>query len=305
MHALGEREPHRLTAVAPERAADSCRVCGAVAVASTLSRAGDTYTSTWVRCADCGVERITPYPTQDELEAYYNDAYVTKQCTGSVSHAVRYSDEYRARVHEEYALGLRDLGIEPGTLATLNVLDYGCAQGDFLDFLRAAGSPPERVTGADIATEMVEVAVERGHRAMSIAELRTLPDGSFDLITLWDVVEHLVEPAGTIRDLRRLVAPGGRIIVQTPRMGLLSEALGSAFEHYLPLEHVHLFRRETLVRLFSEAGFDLVAAASFGANAPAEAVPLPYKGAFDRLAKATDNGATQLAAFAIAPGRDA
>lgn len=239
------------------------------------------------------MHRIDPYPAADELAAYYDDDYVTKGCPGAVSHAVRYSPAYAPRVHGEYELGLADLGLDAAELTTLSVLDLGCAEGVFLDFLRDRGHPSDRLLGADISEQMVAATIVRGHRAIAAAELDEVAD-AFDLITLWDVLEHVPDPGQTVLMVSRLLAPGGRVLVQTPRIGLISEELADSFEHYLPVEHVHLFPRETLLRVFEDAGFAALAVASFGANAPLEVVPQPYKSAFDRLAKATDHGATQL-----------
>jgi 2-polyprenyl-3-methyl-5-hydroxy-6-metoxy-1,4-benzoquinol methylase len=281
-----------------ERSRDRCRVCGTIEITAALTRSWGEFTSTWVQCGECGVERLDPYPNPDELAAYYDDSYVAKCCPGSVSHALRYSDEYAARTHEEYALGLADVGLAPEELAAFSVLDFGCAEGVFLDFLRCRGHDGDRLLGADISPQMVQRAAARGHRAIEARLLDELPHGLFDLITLWDVIEHVPDPSATVAGLVRLLAPGGRILVQTPRVGLLSAELDDLFEHYLPLEHVHLFRRETLLKLFAEHGFEVLATASFGANAPEELVPKPYKTAFDQLAKVTDNGATQLVLFA-------
>ena len=44
------------------------------------------FRSTWVECTGCKVQRIYPYPTPEELVRYYNDRYLSKQCSGSVSH---------------------------------------------------------------------------------------------------------------------------------------------------------------------------------------------------------------------------
>jgi 2-polyprenyl-3-methyl-5-hydroxy-6-metoxy-1,4-benzoquinol methylase len=280
------------------RSQDPCRICGSFTIAATLTRDWEGFSSTWVRCQECGVEHIDPYPGSDELAAYYDDSYVTKSCPGSVSHAVRYSDEYARRMHEEYALGLADVGLDPERVAAFSVLDFGCAEGVFLDFLRDRGHDSDRMLGADISPQMVERAVQRGHRAVEAHRLEELADESFDLITLWDVIEHVPEPAATVAGLVRLLAPDGRLLVETPRMGLLSAELREEFEHYLPFEHVHLFPRETLIRLFAEQGLEAIARASFGANAPQERIPQPYKTAFDLLAKATDNGSTQLVLFA-------
>ena len=91
-------------------------------------------------------------------------------------------------------------------------------------------------------------------------------------------------------------------MIQTPRVGILSDSLEDKWQHFLPFEHLILYSRESLVKLFSDAGFQLLKISSFGANAPSNDIPEPYKSAFDRLAKQTDNGSTQVARFIL--GKD-
>lgn len=274
---------------------EPCRICGTAECTPVVTvEAGAT--STWVRCAGCGVQRIAPYPSEQELTAYYDDHYREKDDFGEagfeVSHKLRYSDAYSAQVAEEYRLSLADVGLTPDV--STRVLDYGCADGGFLDYLRNAGIPAEQLTGVDVSAEMIAVVNERGLHGVTVAEQDTIARQRFDLITLWDVIEHVPDPVGTLSWLRQLLGEGGRLFMQTPRVGLLSDLLGARFEHYLPLEHLHLFTRDALVGAAERAGFALVAAASFGANAPASLIPQPYKAAYDALAKDADEGATQL-----------
>jgi hypothetical protein len=141
---------------------------------------------------------------------------------------------------------------------------------------------------------MVELARAKGHRAVSLAAQGEFAGEKFDLVTLWDVLEHLLNPVETLRSLTNFLKPGAHLLLQTPRVGLLSDILEESFEHYLPIEHIHLFPRQTLVDCMAPMGFSVSKAMSFGANAPSAKIPRPYKSAYDQLAKATDNGATQV-----------
>jgi hypothetical protein len=147
--------------------------------------------------------------------------------------------------------------------------------------------------GFDIAEDLLAKVAEKGYRILDSTHRH------FDFVFLWDVLEHISEPTTFLRQLKVYLKPGTTVVVQTPRIGLLTDSLGESWEHFLPFEHVVLYTRESMIRLFEQAGFHLVAAGSFGANAPAGVVPEPYKGALDRLAKETDNGATQVARFML------
>jgi 2-polyprenyl-3-methyl-5-hydroxy-6-metoxy-1,4-benzoquinol methylase len=248
------------------------------------------YKSEWAACK-CRVERIYPYPSAEELSSYYNDSYLSKK-----SHAKRFSKGYRATVFKEYSYSLADLGLANKDLVRMRILDFGCADGIFLDYLRSIGAKKEKLFGIDISREMAAAAAKKGYTVTTADESGKLR-GRFDLITLWDVLEHLTSPVETLKGLECFLKHGSKVLVQTPRIGLLSDMFREKFEHYLPLEHIHLFTREALLKLFESRGFRTIAVSSFGANAPAEKVPAPYKEIFDRLAKRCDEGATQLALF--------
>jgi SAM-dependent methyltransferase len=280
---------------ATEQQANACRICGTSGGEPVIS-VRSAHESTWLACAGCGVQRIHPYPTPEALAAYYDDSYLDNDGFAdvgfSVSHKLRYSRQYAERVNEEYAWSLGDVGITVG--AETRVLDYGCADGAFLDFLVTRGCDPTLLCGIDISPQMIAMVNAKGLRGLTPERQDDVIGEQFDLITLWDVIEHVPDPVATLSWLRPLLAAGGRLLMQTPRVGLLAEALGERFEHYLPLEHLHLFTRDALCTAGEQAGFEVARCASFGANAPGEQIPQPYKLAYDRLAKATDNGATQL-----------
>jgi len=240
------------------------------------------------------VQRISPYPAEADLSAYYNDKYLEKKCTDSVSHLLRFSAEYRPTVFSEYAQSVADAGLTMAALLKSRILDFGCADGIFLDWLRSVGVAQDQFCGIDISEEMVQIAKQKGHRAVSVESQAELSGEKFDVVTLWDVLEHVLNPVETLKSLTQFLKPGSHILLQTPRPGLISDVLAEAFEHYLPIEHVHLFPRETLVKCLGPLGYRVVKAMSFGANAPATKVPRPYKSAYDQLAKRTDNGATQV-----------
>jgi 2-polyprenyl-3-methyl-5-hydroxy-6-metoxy-1,4-benzoquinol methylase len=232
----------------------TCGGCGGTEHTAKVSKSSGSYTSNWVICAGCGVQRIYPYPAQAELAAYYNDKYLEKKCTGSVSHLLRFSAEYRPTVFNEYAQSVADVGLTTSMLLKSKILDFGCADGIFLDWLRSIGADQDQLRGIDISEEMVELARQKGHRAVSLEAQGEFAGEKFDLVTLWDVLEHLLNPVETLKNLTRFLKPGGYLLLQTPRVGLLSESLGESFEHYLPIEHIHLFPRETLVNCMTPMG---------------------------------------------------
>lgn len=94
------------------------------------------------------------------------------------------------------------------------LLDAGCGSGRTLDELRAFGA----VSGVDLSPDAVHRARARGHADVSVSRVEALPfpDGTFDLVTCLDVIEHTPDDQATLRELLRVLTPRGRIVVSVP-----------------------------------------------------------------------------------------
>ncbi len=82
------------------------------------------------------------------------------------------------------------------------------------------------------------------------------PDGHFDLITMWDVVEHVVDPVALLTRARELLAPGGLLVIETQDIdSRFARALGPKWHHYKHEEHIYHFTPSTVRTLLEQAGF--------------------------------------------------
>ena len=146
--------------------------------------------------------------------------------------------------------------ISPGDRA----LDLGCGAGDFTAVIAQAGA---RSLGVDVA----EAALVRARSRHPGLEFRLVPiggplpfeDGSFDLLWSSEVIEHIADTAGWLSEVRRVMAPGGRLLLTTPSHGRLRVALGGVERFSEPLgDHLHLYTRASLGSVLQEFGFDEV-----------------------------------------------
>ena len=98
--------------------------------------------------------------------------------------------------------------------ADLEILDAGCGTGLLLEELRAMGN----ADGVDISEEALHFCRKRGLMNVHKADLLKLPfvDDHFDLVTALDVLEHLDDDTGALRELRRVLKPGGRVFIFAP-----------------------------------------------------------------------------------------
>jgi SAM-dependent methyltransferase len=89
--------------------------------------------------------------------------------------------------------------------------------------------------------------------------------GRFDAVTLFDVVEHLDDPAAALRQCRRYLAPGGRLFITTPDIGSPGARLLGRGWYYLDLDqHISMFSAATLTTLLRREGFRVLARRTFG-----------------------------------------
>jgi ubiquinone/menaquinone biosynthesis C-methylase UbiE len=140
------------------------------------------------------------------------------------------------------------------------VLDLGCGAGNLVaDLQRAAAS----VVGVDVA----EAALRRARaRHPEITFLRAeidgelpLEDNAFDVVWSSEVIEHVADTARWMSEVRRVLRPGGRLLLTTPSHGRLKLAIGGLERYSEPLgDHLHLYTARSLRELLAEFDFDQV-----------------------------------------------
>jgi ubiquinone/menaquinone biosynthesis C-methylase UbiE len=139
-------------------------------------------------------------------------------------------------------------------------LDLGCGDGTLTTDLARAVS---QTVGADVA----EAALRRARAHHPELDVRLVPpagplpfaDGRFDLVWSSEVIEHVADTARWLSEVRRVLAPGGRLLLTTPEHGRLRLALHGIERYSEPLgDHLHLYTRGSLAGLLSEFGFDPV-----------------------------------------------
>ena len=202
-----------------------------------------------VRCRRCRLVYLNPRPADGESGRTYPDDY----------HAFRFRRAsfglvYRVRRRLEARRLLRWCR---GLPADARVLDVGCGDGFHLGLLREFGEPGWRLEGVDADARAVAPA-----RAAGLAvhaggvEASGLPAEAYHLILLVMVVEHLPDPAATLRHVAGLLAPGGRVVVVTDNAGSPDFAAfgGRHWGGYHFPRHTYLFDRATLARLGTAAG---------------------------------------------------
>ena len=212
-----------------------------------------------VRCEQCGLCFTNPRPSPRSIDLFYPDDYPPFQHSSHARHDPWWHGVLR-RVKGRQDLD-RLLGTEPARL-----LDLGCGSGSFLARMRQRGW---QVTGLDLSPS----AVDRG-RQLGLNVLHgSLPhehlaEGSFDLVTMWQSLEHVPHPLEVLRAARGLLAPGGRLVLSVPNIGSLPfRWFGPAWYGLDLPRHLTHFTAGTLRMMLRHAGFSVVDATCAGAGA--------------------------------------
>ena len=137
------------------------------------------------------------------------------------------------------------------------ILDVGCGAGDFMQVAKTAGYTVE---GIDISEASAEICRSRGLNARAGNFLTEKFEGKFDLITMWDVVEHLRDPESFFERARSLLTARGYLFTKIPGFGDLTVGLARRWPRVAGTllgapSHVQYFDRRSLDRLFSRTGF--------------------------------------------------
>ncbi len=204
-----------------------------------------------VRCAVCDLVYINPRPRADLILAGYAEAEDPLFAA---------QNEARIRGFRKTLEGVvQHLRISP---TGKRVLDIGCAGGAFLAAAREMGFA---VTGVEPAHWMAAHGRENYQLDIrdGILEPGSFEAHSFDVITLWDVIEHLPQPLETLQIVRSLLKPGGVLLVNYPDIGTLAaRTLGRRWPFWLSV-HLIYYTRKTMTEQLRRAGFSTLWFESF------------------------------------------
>ncbi len=223
---------------------ESCPLCGSPAEEHALfdSIAWQSRALVYLVCRRCGLVFQSPRPTREWLERFYETAYHASAHgqadpvpmtawveTLRAEHFVNYAGEHIDKVRSH--------------------LDLGSSLGKLLLAVREAyGS---EAVGVEPAAAFREISIQRGLAVTSrLAELGTERQHTFDLVTLSHVLEHMTDPVGTLRRLRRdWMTDAGHVMIEVPNL----------FSHLsLELAHLTAFTADSLRRALRLAGFELL-----------------------------------------------
>ncbi|MBE20654.1 MAG: hypothetical protein CL481_00450 [Acidobacteria bacterium] len=197
-----------------------------------------------VRCQRCGLQYVSPRLRLESILEGYSSA-VDEDFVSQVG--------ARERTFER-CLDLVEAHAGPRG----RILDVGTAGGSFLHVAQHRGW---QVAGCEPSRWLCTWAQEHYGLRISpgtVFDMKEDENGSFDVVTLWDVLEHVPDPKGLLVECRRLLKPGGLLVVNYPDIGSwIARVMGRKWVFLLSV-HLYYFTSATIQRLLHQAGFGLI-----------------------------------------------
>lgn len=197
-----------------------------------------------LRCRACGLVRNEEIPDQQTLSGYYEDTYYEAQDAKKFWAPIEgIASFFRSLRYRRVAYGRHG-----------SILDVGCGRGVMLGLFKRHGW---EAAGTEVSMNALHAAEARGI-AMRRGELpeAAFPSDSFDVVTMWHVLEHVRDPQRYLEEVRRIVKPGGLVVVEVPNFG--SWAARVLRRHWFALElprHLFHFSASLLRARLEAMGF--------------------------------------------------
>lgn len=180
-------------------------------------------------CSSCGAVFRERFPSSEELDEIYRQAYAEENINGENTN--QESGDYAAQSYANYLM--RDFVCQGDRL-----LDYGAGSGALLAELRKLGLAGDGLEFSASARDYC--LTNRGFPLK--ADLGDVPDGYYQVISMIEVLEHLADLAGTLKEIYRVLAPGGQLFITTPnRSGLRARIEKGSWREAQKKFHLFLF----------------------------------------------------------------
>ena len=228
-----------------------CELCHSCDIRKLYTKDGITI----VRCFNCGLCFVFPREAPETIAKRYNsyeyfdNKYVQKYGYGKYEDNRFLNDLWITKILKR----ISRYANPPG-----KALDIGCAMGYFLLQAKNIGWEVEGLERSEYA-----VRSAREHFNLTIhhetLEDNSLPSESYQLVTLFDVIEHVQNAAKAFQELQRIVKPKGWVVITTPNEGGWTRiVMRKYWFHFKPLEHAYFFSNNTLRKFLENHGFEVV-----------------------------------------------
>ena len=232
----------------------------------------------YLLCLNCGLVSLYPRPACQALVESYDDYLPVRP-----KEITKWKTMMKPVVDRAADL----VGSRTGT-GTGRLLDVGCGYGFFLEEMKSRGWEVEGVevsrTGIQYAQDNWKIRIHPGP-----LENLALAEGSYDVVTLFYVIEHVHDPLGLLREVRRILKPDGLVLLRWPHSTPIVRMLGPLsrrLDLYHTPYHLYDFSPKTIERLLILSGFGKIETRIAGYTRPANALYRWTSNIFGRIGEA-------------------
>ena len=218
-----------------------CPLCGVTSFKKCFSKKGRDF----FECLQCDMQLQSPLPTLQELSDFYDNSFADGM----------YQDFAAADELKQMTAQQRIKEITETISLAGKWLDVGCANGVFVDAISQHGVEAQ---GVELSEQAVAIGREQGLN-LHVGTIEDLQaDETFDCITAFDVLEHVLEPLDFVGSIFKRLNEGGHIVLTVPNAGgIVRRLMGKRWYFYIPEEHLHYFNRSNLAGLLEKQGFEV------------------------------------------------
>ncbi len=204
-------------------------------------------------CESCRCLFLNPMPGDEEIAGFYPHQYWWNTSKAQANATLKKLESLyrRLALRDHISFIVRAARNRQG----LNLLDVGCGPGTLLGLLKDRGF---RTLGLDFSAEAAHVAeVENGVRVVvGSLEQAAFPDQSFDIVTLFHVMEHVTNPRSILAEVARILKPEGVVVLQVPNIDSFQfRAFGARWYGLDIPRHVIDYSKHSMLKLLGDSGF--------------------------------------------------
>ena len=197
-----------------------------------------------LECDNCKLLFTTPRPDKFVIGNYYkSEDYLSHNEHKKGLVPWIYNQVKKVNIRNKYKIACKDF-------TNAKLLDFGCGVGDFLHYAQQNGC---EITGCDMSEDARKYASEKlGKTIVSPEEIFALPDSTFDVITMWHVLEHIDNLRFQTEQLHRLLKDNGRLVIAVPNYKSYdAQYYKDKWAAYDVPRHLNHFHKESLQNIFA------------------------------------------------------
>jgi 2-polyprenyl-3-methyl-5-hydroxy-6-metoxy-1,4-benzoquinol methylase len=201
-------------------------------------------------CSSCRCLFLDPMPASREIAEFYPTTYWWKAAQPGILKKLE-SIYRRIALRDHVAFITKAAGNRMG----LSILDVGCGSGTLLGLLKRRGF---HAKGVDFSAEAAKIAKTENGVEVAVGSLEEahFPDQSFDVVTLFHVMEHVINPHQVLAEVARVLASNGVVVLQVPNIESWQFKIFGAKWYGLDIpRHVIDYSKNSILKLLNDSGF--------------------------------------------------